>query len=346
MPILDYGSLGSISAFSSVGTNSYATFRTNTASRTPIVMVGANDGMLHAFNADPENGGEELFAFVPSSIYNNLYRLTLPGYSHRYFVDGTPRIADAWMGSEWATLAVGTTGAGGRSVFALDVTDPENFTAGDVLWEFSHPNMGYTIQQPAVVALPSGEFGVVVTSGYHDDPTIDRSGFIWILNVSDGSIIRTIELENSGELGSALVVDLDSNSVADRIYVGDTEGKLWRIDLDDTDPADWDAPADLKPNANTIDPLFTEPNGRPITAQLTSAFNENKEHMVFFGTGSFIRVGENIVDGGTPIERFFGIIDRGQPIDDLSEPLAQRIELEGNFGGPEVVASVSSVMRR
>lgn len=329
-----YGSLGSISAFSSVGATSYATFRTNTASRTPIVMVGANDGMMHAFNADPDNGGEELFAFVPSSIYNNLYRLTLPGYSHRYYVDGTPRIADAWMGSEWATLAVGTTGAGGRSVFALDVTDPENFTASDVLWEFSHPDMGYTIQQPAVVALPSGQFGVVVTSGYHDDPTIERSGFIWILNVSDGSIIRTIELEDSGELGSALVVDLDSNSVADRIYVGDTEGKLWRIDLDNTDPADWDAPPDLKPNANTIDPLFTEPDGRPITAQLTSAFNENKEHMVFFGTGSFIRVGENIVDGGPPLERFYGIIDEGQPIVGLSELLAQSIELEGSFGGP------------
>ncbi|WP_127556573.1 pilus assembly protein [Saccharospirillum alexandrii] len=330
-----YGSLGNIDAFSSVGATSYADFRTDTASRSPIVMVGANDGMLHAFDADPDNGGEELFAFVPSSIYNNLYRLTLPGYAHRYYVDGTPRIADAWMGSEWATLAVGTTGAGGKSVFALDVTDPENFTASDVMWEFSHPNMGYTIQQPAVVALPSGQFGVVVTSGYHDDPTVDRSGYIWILNVNDGSIIRTIELGNSGELGSPLVVDLTSNSVADRIYVGDTEGKLWRIDLDGTNPDAWDAPSDLKPNANTIDPLFTEPNGRPITAQLTSAFNENKEHMVFFGTGSFIRVGENIVDNGPPIERFYGIIDRGEPIDDLADLLEQRIELEGSFGGPE-----------
>lgn len=328
-----YGSLGNHSAYT--GSASYADFRESTASRPPIVLVGANDGMLHAFNAEPEaggDGGKELFAYVPSSVYNNLYRLTMPDYAHRYFVDGTPRVADALLDSGWATLAVGTTGGGGRSVFALDVTDPENFAAEDVLWEFSHPDMGYTIQQPAVVALPSGDFGVVVSSGYKDTP--QANGYIWILNVNDGSIIRTFEFENSGELGSPLVVDLHGNSIADRIYAGDTQGNLWRIDLDGDDAADWDAPADLKPTANTIDPLFTDPDDRPITAQLTSAFNEDGEHMVFFGTGSFIQVGENIVEN-PPLERFYGIIDRGEPIVDLSNMLPQKIVREGTFGGPD-----------
>lgn len=327
-----YGSLGNYAAYS--GSASYADFRASIATRPPIVLVGANDGMLHAFNADPDeagDGGKELFAYVPSSVYNNLYRLTLPNYTHRYFVDGTPRVADALLDSGWATLAVGTTGGGGRSVFALDVTDPENFAASDVLWEFAHPDMGYTIQQPAIVALPSGGFGVVVTSGYKDVP--QANGYIWILDVNDGSVIRKFEFENSGELGSPLVVDLNSNSIADRIYAGDTQGNLWRIDLDDDDASNWDAPSGLKPTANTIDPLFTDPDGRPITAQLTSAFNEDKEHMVFFGTGSFMRVGENIVT--TPaLERFYGIIDRGEPIEDLSNMLPQKIVLEGNFGGP------------
>lgn len=328
----DYGSLGSFSAFT--GIPSYGAFRATIAERPPIVLVGANDGMLHAFNADPEedgDGGKELFAFVPSSVYSNLHRLTLPGYAHRYFVDGTPRVGDALLDSGWATLAVGTTGGGGRSVFALNITDPENFAADDVLWEFTHPNMGYTIQQPAIVALPSGEFGVVVTSGYKDVP--QANSYIWILDVDDGSIIRTFEFENSGELGSPLVVDLDSNRIADRIYAGDTEGNLWRIDLSGDEESDWDAPTGLKPSANTIVPLFTDPDGRPITAQLTSAYNEKKQHMVFFGTGSFIRVGENIVNN-PPIERFYGIIDKEEPIVDLDNMVPQKIILEGVFGGP------------
>ena len=324
-----YGSLGSTGAFAAGVSSAYATFLGNKASRDPIVLVGANDGMLHAFDADPDTGGEELFAYVPAGVYPNLSRLTFPGYSHRYYVDGTPRIADALLDSEWATLAVGTTGAGGRSVFVLDVSDPGSFAADDVLWEFSHPDMGYTIQQPAVVALPLGQFGVVVTSGYQDTP--QANSYIWILNVNDGSIIRTFEFENSGELGSPLVVDLDRNGVADRIYAGDTQGNLWRLDLDDVDPDNWDAPLGLKTNT-TILPLFTDPDDRPITAQLTSAFNEAGDHMVFFGTGSFIRVGENIINA-PEIERFYGIIDRGQPITDLINMLAQKIELEGNFGG-------------
>ena len=327
-----YGSLGSNTAFT--GSASYSAFRAGITGRPPVVLVGANDGMLHAFNADPDvsnGGGEELFAFIPSIVYPNLHRLALPGYAHRYFVDGTPRIADALLDSGWATLAVGTTGGGGRSVFALNVTDPENFAADDVLWEFTHPKMGYTIQQPAIVALPSGEFGVVVTSGYKDTP--QANSYIWILDVNDGSIIKTIEFENSGELGSPLVVDLDSNRIADRIYAGDTQGNLWRIDLVGNDVDDWDAPTGLKPNANTIEPLFTDPNDRPITSQITSAFNENKEHMVFFGTGSFIRVGENIITN-PPLEHFYGIIDQGVPIVDRSNMVAQRILLEGTFGGP------------
>ena len=116
-----------------------------------MVIVAGNDGMLHGFDATPDSsGGGELFAYVPDAVFENLYELTLPEYSHRFFVDGSPRIADVYYGSAWHTIAVGVTGAGGKSVFALDVTDPGSMDKTDVLWEFNHPSMGYTIGQPAV----------------------------------------------------------------------------------------------------------------------------------------------------------------------------------------------------
>jgi len=308
-------------------TQSYSSWR-DALTRPPVIYVGGNDGMFHAFNAElsEAGAGAELFAYIPSGVVNGLYELTDPEYTHRYYVDGTARVADAWVDGEWKTLAAGTTGAGGSSVFVLDVTDPENFTASEVLWEFSHEDMGYTIQQPSIVALPSGKFGVVVTSGYHD--TSISNGYVWILDVDDGSIIKEFEL-NSGDLGSPLVVDLNFDRIVDRLYVGDDNGNLWRLDLEGADTANWDAPATLY-DSGDIQPLFEEPDGRPITAQLTSAYNEAGKHMVFFGTGSFIRVGENIVSS-PEMDYFYGIIDGGYTIDDRDDLQRQRIIAQGVF---------------
>src|SRR5690606_29369827 len=222
-------------------------------SRPPMVVVAANDGMLHGFDASlGGSGGTELFAFVPNGALEHLYELTLPEYQHRFYVDGSPRIADAWFNSGWHTIVVGTTGAGGRSVFALDITNPAGMSQSSVLWEFTHPDMGNTIAQPAVAPLPNGKFGVVVTSGYD---TGEDDGVIWILDPANGSILHSITLTGSGELGAPLVADLNSDRVADRIYVGDTEGNLWRVDLVGSNTSQWQPPADLLAGSTPL-PLF------------------------------------------------------------------------------------------
>src|SRR5436853_572526 len=69
----------------------YSKFRAAQASRAGAVYAGANDGMLHAFAAD---SGQEYFAFIPGAIFNNLYKLTQPTYTHHYYVDGSPRAID------------------------------------------------------------------------------------------------------------------------------------------------------------------------------------------------------------------------------------------------------------
>jgi type IV pilus assembly protein PilY1 len=296
----------------------YRAFRQSNAylNRTELVVVGANDGMLHGFNADlGGSGGQELFAYVPAGAYADLHNLTDPNYQHQYFVDATPRVADAWYGGNWHTIVVGSMGGGGRTVFALDITDPSSVTSSDVLWEFSHPELGLTRAQPAVAPLPNGKFGVIVTSGYETGAT---DGHIWILDPADGSVEHTIDVPNSGDLGAPLVVDLNGDRVADRIYVGDTDGNLWRFDLVGNVSSNWDAPAALQSSGNPL-PLFTaeDASGDPqaITAPLTSAFNEEGQHMVFFGTGSFYRITDNTVPVNPPVDTFYGIIDRGTPID-------------------------------
>jgi type IV pilus assembly protein PilY1 len=313
-----YALLDQSLAFNGLGAGAaYRTFRNGIADRTPVIVVGANDGMLHGFSAEATSaagGGDELFAFVPAAAYASLADLTSKEYEHTYFVDGSPRVADAWFGSAWHTIAVGAMGAGGTSYFALDITDPDNVTSSDVLWEFTNPEMGFTRGQAAVVPLPNGEFGVVVTSGYNSGAD---DGHIWFLDPSDGSVIRTIDVPDSGDLGPPLLADLNNDRVADRLYVGDTDGNLWRFDLVGDDPEDWAPPANLQ-NAGTPLPLFVardaDGNAQAITAPLTSAFNENGQHMVFFGTGSFYRVDDNVVPDDPPVDSFYGIIDRAEPI--------------------------------
>lgn len=319
----DYGYTRLTGSSWSTARGAYAQFRSSIANRAPMVVVGANDGMLHGFNAsmaENGNGGQELFAFIPNGVFTNLINLTDPSYSHRYYVDGTPRVSDAWLGSSWKTIVAGTTGAGGRSVFALDITDPSSMSASKFLWEFSHNEMGAPIGQPAIVALPNGKFSVVVTSGYRS--TEQNSAKIWFLDAANGNVLKTISLPTTGDLGSPLLTDLDGDQVAERLYVGDTKGNLWRVDLSGTNVSNWVAPTT---------PFFVardaSNNLQPITAPLSSAFNEKGQHMVLFGTGSFMNVGDNEIPTSPPMQTFYAIVDDGSTVT-RSSLLAQEILAE------------------
>jgi type IV pilus assembly protein PilY1 len=160
---------------------SYSTFKTTNASRRPVIYVGANDGMLHAFDADPASGtvGQELFAYVPSAVYYKLSRLTGQNYGHRYYVDGTPAVADVFVNGQWRTILVGALGAGGQGLFALDVTNPtaisESTAASSVLWEFTDDDgsgrgdkdLGFSFSQPRIARMANGKWAVIIGNGYN-----------------------------------------------------------------------------------------------------------------------------------------------------------------------------------
>ena len=185
--------------------SSYATYRSSSdyQDRADVIYVGANDGYLHGFNA---LNGEELLAYMPSellesaegSAFAQINALMDPGYGHRYFVDGTPTVGDAYINDQWKTLLVGTMGAGGKTVFALDVSDPENFDANDVLWEFTDSELGYGVEAPQIVRLPSGEWAAVFGNGYNSD---SNESAMFIVDLEDGSLIARVET-GEGDSGS------------------------------------------------------------------------------------------------------------------------------------------------
>ena len=141
-------------------TAAYSTFVSDNSSRTPAIFVGANDGMLHAFNAGT---GAELFGYIPSWMGPKLAALSDTSYNanHQAYVDATPVVAEAQVGSagtsaDWKTVLVSGTGAGGPGVFALDVTNPSAFSASKVMWEFTKADdadMGFVIGRPRILKL-------------------------------------------------------------------------------------------------------------------------------------------------------------------------------------------------
>lgn len=317
------------------GGDAYITFRTGNASRTPMVAVGANDGMLHVFDASlGTSGGNELFAYVPRGVLSNLYQLTRQDYSHKYYVDGPAASSDVYYSGGWHTLLVGTTGAGGNSVFALDLPSNGQMASTNVLWEFSSPDMHYPIQKPAIVALPNGKFGVIITSGFSDGDL--TSGKVWILDASNGQVLKDFTLTTTGGLGAPLAVDLNNDRMADSLYVGDTVGNLWKFDISSTDPNNWQTPTT---------PLFTATTGssygnipQPITAPLSAALNTDGKAIILFGTGSYYRVGDNIIPAQPRLESFYAIIDRGQTVT-RDQLLEQRIIAQGTVGTSQARAT-------
>jgi type IV pilus assembly protein PilY1 len=157
--------------------SAYAAFRQANMNRKPMIYVGGNGGMLHGFSAN-ENG-KELLAYVPSKTFPHLNQLTDKAYRHRFYVDGSPEVGDAFFNvggsNAWRTVLVSTLASGGQGIFALDVTSPTAFSeataANIVLWEFNDsddPNLGYSLGQPVIRKMANGKWAAIVSGGYNN----------------------------------------------------------------------------------------------------------------------------------------------------------------------------------
>ncbi len=255
----------------------YTDFVRNNRNRKPMIYVAANDGMLHAISADTTDGGTELWAYVPTTVMPNLYRLADSNYAnkHNYMVDGAPVVGDIYVGSAWKTILVGGMGKGGRGYYALDITDPQNPRS---LWEFTDDNLGLTFGNPVITKRADGTWVVAFASGYNNVSPGDGVGRLFVLNANTGVRART---DISTGVGSTSApsglskingwIDQESDNTSRRFYGGDELGNLWRFDIDGATQPYNSAMllAQFLINSTTPQPITTRPrltqvNGKPV----------------------------------------------------------------------------------
>lgn len=301
--------------------------------REDTIFVGANDGMLHAFDARTL---EEFFAYVPSTLHHKLHRLAEPGYSHEFYVDGQTAVGDAYIDGSWGTYLVGTLGAGGRGVFALDVTDPKNFKKEDVLWELSaedlgdggNPELGHTFSDPVITRLEDGTWVAIFGNGYNSDSGQAR---LFVVDLKEGDVLKTLALGDvpadadpaNGLSGVESWRDPATGSFVKRIYAGDLEGTMWRVDFDSSEPST---------ASGMGNGLFTDPDGQAITATPTLGNHPSGGVMVYFGTGKFFEVGDK---NDVSLQTAYAIRDQNAEVD--SSELA-----ENTLSSPVIIDGIST----
>ena len=298
------------------------------ANRTDALFVGANDGMLHAFDAD---NGSELFAYVPLGAYANLASLTSTTYSHKYFVDGSPFTADfckTYTGdtcSDWGTALVGFMGAGGKGFFMLDVTDPAAVDASKLLMDTTSgylpgsstadPDIGHITQKPVtekgnalasrqIARMNDGKWALVTGNGYNS--TDEKA--VLLIQYMDGSAPKKIYATTTAGLGNGLsaprLIDLNGDSRPDVAYAGDLQGNLYKFDLSSTDPTEWkvaggSAMFSAKSASGAVQPITTAP---------VYQVHPTKGLMIVFGTGQNLTVADR---SDITTQSFYGLYDFG-----------------------------------
>jgi type IV pilus assembly protein PilY1 len=204
----------------------YTEFLSAQASRAGTVYMGTNDGMMHAFASST---GIERWAYVPSMVISNMWKLADKQYADRHtnYVNGSPVTTDVCTAfcanaynvltpatnPVWKTILVAGLNGGGRGYFALDITNP---ASPALLWEFTTTtgigavkdnDLGYTFGQPVVTRKTDGTWVVLLTSGYDNgtdsatkvsgsflanSPAGSGGGFLYVLNAGTGAILSKI----------------------------------------------------------------------------------------------------------------------------------------------------------
>jgi type IV pilus assembly protein PilY1 len=228
--------------------------------------------------------------------------------------------SDADTPDVWRTILVSPQGFGGTSIFALDVTDPRD-DQWKVLWETTVApdstdpatpggGMGYAYR----VSLDKVKWPVKdVDDADNDGNTDEIIGYEskWMVFVATnyaakeggfgGLHVFALDLETGARVwgfssqystpnndipGAVTTVDLDNDAHADRVYVGDINGRMWELEahdgsnpygtyLDETDPSN--------PISFQI-PLFDAGVGYPVTVS-PAVLMHNGHAILVFGTG-------------------------------------------------------------
>lgn len=331
------------------GDESYLAFIERYKNRDSVVYVGANDGMLHAFKAglyhegdDPsttdkvEHGwftgsdlGKEIWAYIPYNLLPHLKWLTRTDYTHIYYVDLKPKVADVRIfpndtkhPNGWGTILIGGMRFGGGAIevtddfgsgnetrkfqsayFILDITDPYN---PELLCEWTDDDLGFTLSYPAIAKV-GDEWFVIWGSGptnYEGDS--NQSAHIYVFDLKNLVNKAKFTGDSNAFMASPITVDKSLNYNVDVCYVGETyiqgsnyKGKMYRLYTKDsdgnyeTDPTRW-----------TLSALFT--TDAPITAAAAAAIDNRNQMWIFWGTGRYLKEADKT---DTSTQYLYGVKD-------------------------------------
>lgn len=274
---------------------------------TGTIYVGANDGMMHAFDAST---GVELFAYVPNIVnFASLKNLSAGDYTHQWFVDGPIVVSRRSLGPGSTNILVGSLGRGGKGLYALDVTSPSTFAASNVKWERSETpgsNMGQVLGAPVLASVRNGSSGTPAVIFGNGVNSSSGKAVLEVLSLSDGSVIREIATDDTTGNGLFAPTGLyaaDGKTLV-YVYAGDLQGNIWKFDLTSSNPASWSASKVFHAEKTTGTP-------QPITSGLVTAVDpRTNTRWVFFGTGSYLTAADGN-DNSTEAQSMYGVMDNG-----------------------------------
>ncbi|MBE8215426.1 MAG: hypothetical protein HAW62_03725 [Endozoicomonadaceae bacterium] len=290
----------------------YSIFKKHHRNRRPLLYVGANDGMLHAFDALT---GDEYFAYLSFQMAPFLHQLASPLYKHYAFFDAKPKVQDIYDGQQWRTILVTGFGVGVKGLVALDITNPEAIKQGSnpVLWELSasdkskiraeewtkNENMGHQLHAPSIGKMKNNQWAVIVGNGYNsiDNEGSDNLPRLFILNALTGRPIKIISVPSvafggdhlqilSNGLCSPMVIGNNITGEVEYIYAADVRGHIWKFDCNDENPNNWRSA--YRHSNGLAYPLFRGDIKNPISAELNIVKLFNGNNLIIFGTGRYL----------------------------------------------------------
>lgn len=310
-------------SFPLIGVNykNHNAYRASTRTRPPVVYVGANDGMLHAFSA---TDGKELFAYIPQAVFNNLPKLSTLAFTHQYFVDSTPMVGDIETGTNglgnWKTLLIGGLGAGGKGFYALDISNQSSFDTAEETtlasqlpqWEFTSAqdaDLGFTFNEPSVnpvtgefsqiakvahSTVETGAWRVIVGNGFGSS---DGKAVLYMLDATNGGpaikITADAPAAKDNGLSTPTPVDTDGDGLVDTIYAGDLKGNMHKFQFSKLDDGKYvlAKPSDSGANWRYLGKLFA--SSEPIVSAPSVGLScKGSGWNVSFGSGKLNEVAD------------------------------------------------------
>lgn len=291
-----------------------------------VLFVGANDGMLHAFRDGAVDsagnvitqGGLEVFAYVPNALLPSLHLLSDEAYQHRYYVDGPNVETDAYFGSSWQNLVIGTTGAGAgvlasagvsprSAVYAINTTSlnsgPATLNASNVMWEVSSnqanfSELGYVLTdvQTGASQNTTHPWIAIFGNGYESKSC---KAMLYVVNLQTGARIKEIDTgvgnctNAKNGLGGVRVVRNAEQQIIGA-YAGDLRGNVWKFTFNSNDTNAWGVDLGGIPllKAGATQPLTAPPSVLKMPLATTVPVGPTTGYVVVAGTGKFYELSD------------------------------------------------------